>query len=709
MKKNLLLLVLALIGMGGFTACNNEDELLVQEQTNTKPVVIRATIGNVSRLALGDSEGGKTKLTWGPGDAFALTIGGNSYTFNWVSGNDFEYNGSGFPETFETAGPITATYPATAAGGLSVQSGTKANVGNYMQMTASKEVTAGQPTTDLNLSFEHQTSVVEITLDNNQYANLKAVVELRTQAEAMYSTPTEDAQKVQFNGSGKLTVYFAVSPTDAEVSGWYIGLSYVSGDDTYYDAAPLSDLKLDASKMYKVSKGSSDLKMAYKIDDAAPSTVVAYNAIGLYKWREMATEDLTNNVINLKLGDNITLPTEGITSDSDGPVKGNWTPVGNSTTPYYGSIDGNNKIISNMYIVNKTNGATHQGFLGNSYEVTIKNITFDGAKIVVGKADDAIGGGKYVGVISGLSRANFENCHVTGSTLKCLANGADSGIMGGLVGSLSPGEPGKITNSSFNGTIDGRSRVGGIVGELTSSIGYYNYFASVTNCTAQGTIEGIDVVGGIAGWSESYIEECTNNAIVNGANSGGIVGVMDAYACTIGCTNNGEITGETYADAYGTGGIVGQIFNSTTSAVGSEIYVIACRNLTDKVTLNSSRKPGGIVGYQNRLLSGVYGSYTVKSTVDKSFSGCVGANPSTATNEGNKVFESVTDDDLIPVTVGVMNAAIGNAFTAMNSTSPKSPYVSSGNYNTYKDYCWTFLASDSWPVFFKKAGLSSVP
>ena len=159
MKKNLLLLVLALIGMGGFTACNNEDDLLVQEQTNAKPVVIRASIGEVSRLALGDSDGTSTKVSWSEGDAFALTIGEQTYTFNWKSGNDFEYaNDNGdFPETFATAGTITATYPATAAGELSVQSGTKANVGNYMQMTAGLAVTAGQSTTDLNLSFEHQT------------------------------------------------------------------------------------------------------------------------------------------------------------------------------------------------------------------------------------------------------------------------------------------------------------------------------------------------------------------------------------------------------------------------------------------------------------------------------------------------------------------------------------------------------------------------
>lgn len=689
MKKNLLLLVLALIGMGGFTACNNEDELLVQEQTETKPVVIRATIGNVSRLALGDSEGGQTKLSWGTGDAFALTIGGNSYTFEWVSGNDFECDA--FPATFETAGTITATYPATAADELATQSGKKDEVGKYMQMTAGLAVTAGQSTTNLNLNFEHQTSVVEIALEKSDLAGKSVVVDLRTIAEVKYSTLADGEGVLSFGDDGKLTVYFAVSPTDETIKDWHIGVKDIAGNDYY--TATLSEMKLAASKMYKVSKDKDALTPSYLVSDDG-KTVTAYNAIGLYKWAEKATEDLS---VNLKLGDNITLPTDGITLDANGlPDKGNWTPLGNSSNIYQGSIDGNNKTISNMYIVNKTNTANYQGFLGNSYEVTIKDLKFDGAKIVVGKAGDDVGGGKYVGVISGVSSANFENCHVTNSTLKCLANGADSGIMGGLVGSLFPGEPGKITNSSFNGTIDGRARVGGILGELKRS--GTSYFSSVTNCTAEGTIEGIDVVGGIVGWSSSYIEVCTNKAIVNGANSGGIVGVMDVYACTIGCTNYGEITGETYADAYGTGGIVGQIFNSTTSAVGSEIYVIACRNLTDKVTLNSSRKPGGIVGYQDRQLSGVYGSYTVKSTVDKSFSACVGVNPGSATNGTNDVFESATGDDLTQDAVDALNAEIETAFNAMNTTSPKSSYVSNGNYSTYKDYRWSGT-SGSWPEF----------
>ena len=686
MKKNLLLLVLALIGMGGFTACNNEDELLVQEQTETKPVVIRATIGNVSRLALGNSEGGKTKLEWGTGDAFALTIGGDSYTFNWVSGNDFKCDA--FPATFETAGTITATYPATAADELATQSGKKDEVGKYMQMTAELAVNAGDATDDLNLSFKHKTSVVEIALENTALASKAVVVDLRTIAEVKYSTPATGDGVLSFDSDGKLTVYFAVSPTDATIKDWHIGVKDIDGNDYY--TATLSEMKLAASKMYKVSKGADALTPSYLVSDDS-KTVTAYNAIGLYKWAEMATEDLS---VNLKLGDNITLPTDGITLDANGlPDKGNWTPVGNSTTSYYqGNIDGNNKTISNMYIVNKTNTANYQGFLGNSYEVTIKDLKFDGAKIVVGKADDAIGGGKYVGVISGLSRGNFDKCHVTNSKLKCLANGADSGTMGGLVGSLSPGEPGKITNSSFNGTIDGRSRVGGIVGELKKSGS--SYFASVTNCTAEGTIEGNDLVGGIAGWSSCYIEECTNKATVKGEASGGIVGQMAAYACTIGCTNEGEIVG---SGDDGTGGIVGLI-KADDVGNDSRSYVIACRNLTEKVTLNSTRNPGGIVGYQDRQLSGVYGSYTVMSEVDKSFSACVGVNPGSATNGTNDVFDSATGTDLTESAVTALNTSIETAFNAMNTTSPKSPYVSKGNYNTYKDYKWLWT-SGSWPVF----------
>ena len=708
MKKNLLLLVLALIGMGGFTACNNEDELLVQEQTETKPVVIRATIGNVSRLALGNSDGTSTKVSWSEGDAFALKIGDKSYTFEWQEGNDFVYdnNNGDFPATFADAGTITATYPATITDEFSVQSGTKANVGNYMQMAAELDVNAGDATDDLNLKFEHQTSVVEIALEKSELAGKSVVVDLRTITASKYSTPAEEGV-LSFDSNGKLTVYFAVSPIGEVVKEWYVGVKDIAGNEYY--TATLSDLQLAASKMYKVSKTGEALKNTSYLVSTDGKTFIAYDADGLYKWAEMVSQNTTSNIINLELGADITLPTEGITLTDGLPDKGNWTPLVDSADEYKvyrGTIDGKNHTIKNMYIVYKENWPTCAGFI-DRFDGNIKNLKFDNAKIVGNPPASSVG--YYIGVVSGISYGIIDNCHVTNSTVKCLAKGSNSQMVGGLVGLLNAGSnAGKITNSSFNGTIDGRSRVGGIVGELIASIGFYNYIASVTNCTAEGTIEGNDLVGGIAGWSRGYIEECTNEATVKGADSGGIVGQMAAYACTIGCTNYGEITGETYASyTYGTGGIVGLI---KADDVGNDTktYVIACRNLTDKVTLTGDRNSGGVVGYIDRALSGVYGSYTVKSDVANAFTACVAYNPNSATNDRNKVFESATDDDLTSTGAGVMSLGIENAFTAMD-TAPKSPYVSSGNYNTYKDYCWTFLALDSWPVFFKKAGLSSVP
>lgn len=706
MKKNLLLLVLALIGMGGFTACSNEDDLLVQEQTNTKPVVIRATIGNVSRLALGDSEGGQTKLSWGTGDAFALTIGGNSYTFNWVSGNDFKCDD--FPTTFAETTTITATYPATAASGLSVQSGTNAKVGNYMQMTASKEVTAGQPTTDLNLSFEHQTSVVEIALEKSELASKSVVVDLRTIAESMYSTPADGEGVLSFGNDGKLKVYFAVSPTGEVVEDWYVGVKDINGNEYY--TATLSNLQLAASKMYKVSKTGEALKNTSYLVSADEKTVIAYDAEGLEKWAEMAKADLNNTIVNLELGADITLSTEGITLTDELPDKGNWTPLGYTNYEYKGTIDGKNHTIKNMYIVDNTDNAWRIGFLGAS-NATIKNLKFDNAKIVFEK------GTGFIGVISGASSSNIDNCHVTNSIVKYLGS-TTTQALGGLVGSMSPHNSGnstkKITNSSFSGTIVGHNQVGGIAGKLQCWESGYVY---ITNCSVEGTVTGQYQVGGIVGecggfngsgftpGNVSAVEMCTNEATVTGAASGGVVGCLTSYGYVVGCTNQGEIYGNSYelagSDKSGTGGIVGLIEYTSSNNAIKKSYVIGCRNLSDKVYLSDEAENiGGVVGYQNNLRSGVYGSYAVESVTNASYTKkaeqAIGnvVTGTYVTNSENYAFASVSDAGLTETVVTAMNTAITSGFGAADDYNYKN------DKSAYKNYRWSWTeGSGIWPEF----------
>ncbi len=697
MKKNLLRLMLALIVMGGFTACNNDDDLFVQEPTATESVIISATIDGVTRLALGDSEAGKTKMEWTTGDAFMLTIGSESYTFEWKSGNDFEYDGENgdFPATFAETGTITATYPATGAAALAEQSGLKSDVGNYMQLDAMLDVTAGQSTSGLNISFVPVTSVVEIALEHSELAGKDVVVDLRTTSEVLYSTPAE-AEALSFDGEGKLTLYFAVVPTAAEISDWNVGVWDVAGSK--YLTASLSAMQLTSGKLYKVSKAETNFSTSYEISSGSNLKVTAYDAIGLYEWRARASADPTTNVVDLELGADITLPTAGITLTDGLPDKSNWTPVpGGNTLQYKGTIDGKDHTITNMYIVPEEKMYPYGGFVSWVSKSTITNLKFDGAKIVVGDEDDLLNsGGRYIGVIVGQGTANISDCHVTNSIVKSIGN--DGGFncqIGGLIGSLSSSSGyGAVTDCSFSGTVEGFKYVGGIVGEQQKD-------TKIANCTAEGSVKASMVVGGIAGEAKGFIAMCTNEATIKGASSGGIVGNLTDHtgtydSCIIGCTNEGRIDGTVSSDYDGTGGIVGIVSEDYSAYT----FIIGCRNLSSEVykTGGGVNYVAGVVGkFENTTATptGVYGSYTVTMTEAMSVqcnSRSVGAvlSGSTAVSACPGAFAS-NDADLA-TDIATMNTQVTNGVTAA-TTSPRKIYE-----NTYNNYTWTWT-SGSWPEF----------
>ena len=694
MKKNLLRLMLALIVMGGFTACNNDDDLFVQEPTATESVIISATIDGVTRLALGDSEAGKNKMEWTAGDAFMLTIGSESYTFEWKSGNDFEYDGENgdFPATFAETGTITATYPATGAAALAEQSGLKSDVGNYMQLDAVLDVTAGQPTSGLNISFVPVTSVVEIALEHSELAGKEVVVDLRTTSDVLYSTPAE-GEALSFDGEGKLTLYFAVVPTTAEISDWNVGVWDVAGSK--YLTASLSAMQLTSGKLYKVSKAEENFSTSYEISSGSNLKVTAYDAIGLYEWRARASADPTTNVVDLELGADITLPTAGITLTDGLPDKSNWTPVpGGNSLQYKGKIDGKDHAITNMYIVPEEKYYPYGGFVSRVSESTITNLKFDGAKIVVGDEGDPLNsGGESIGVIVGQGTANISDCHVTNSIVKSIGNSYKANFVGGLIGSLSWSSGyGAVTDCSFSGTVEGFQYVGGIVGEQQKD-------TKIANCSASGTVDGSMIVGGIAGEAKGFIAMCTNEANIKGASSGGIVGNLKDHtgtynSCIIGCTNEGRIDGTVSSDYDGTGGIVGIV----STYYSNHSFIIGCRNLSSEVykTGGGVNYVAGVVGkFQNTTATptGVYGSYTVTMTVaDVQYnSRSVGAvlSGSTAVSACPNAFASNAD---LATDVATMNTQVTNGVTAA-TTSPRKIYE-----NTYNNYTWTWT-SGSWPEF----------
>ena len=259
MKKYSFILWAALAMVSVFTACTNEDSLVI-EQTEAKTVTIRATIdGDLgSRVALTDDADNRVvKVDWAEGDDFKIEVNGRNYTFVYnPSTGEFEYDNNQnetFPETFASAGIVTAVYLATTPTEYANQSGTLEGAAAFLTMTATLDVTAGQSTENLALNFKHNNSIVKLTLKNDAFkGNSVTSVALKSGSDAVVTASGD------FTGDadGNIVVYFAVAPQDMTD----IWIHAVCESSNYITT--LTDNTLGIGKLYNVSKTLVRLKTA---------------------------------------------------------------------------------------------------------------------------------------------------------------------------------------------------------------------------------------------------------------------------------------------------------------------------------------------------------------------------------------------------------------------------------------------------------------
>ncbi|MBN1820757.1 MAG: T9SS type A sorting domain-containing protein [Prolixibacteraceae bacterium] len=178
-----------------------------------------------------------------------------------------------------------------------------------------------------------------------------------------------------------------------------------------------------------------------------------------------------------------------------------WVPIGTYSSPFYGTLDENNKIISNLFI-NRPD-SSYVGLWGFVSNGTIKNLCLTNC---------LISGGEGIGSVSGYS------------------------------------EYATIINCRSSGEIFGNSTTGGLVGDSFNDSIEYCY----SNCIIQ--VEGSGPVGGLFGQSSSLIKNCysTGNIFCNGS-SGGLVGNAWGGSEITNCYSIGKIYG------YGSysGGFIG--------------------------------------------------------------------------------------------------------------------------------------------------------
>ena len=244
-----------------------------------------------------------------------------------------------------------------------------------------------------------------------------------------------------------------------------------------------------------------------------------------------------------------------------------WTPIGNfAGNKYQGTFDGNGKTISNLYIINAA--SDYVGFFGYAEKGSIKNITFDNAK-VKSTVDH------WTGILAGFE----ELCII--ENIKTLANCSVEGkdYVGGIAGRAS----GDIGNCENHAMAKGAFCVGGIVGD------YRDSGKSIISCANYGVVTGTgNSVGGIAGhFGLGTIQNCANYGDITGADIvGNLIG--EGYTCNlINVLGTGNVTA-TSADRAGL--LVGNIENSSSTASGILAY-----NSSAKLTINKIEQTGNAV------------------------------------------------------------------------------------------------------------------
>ncbi len=234
-----------------------------------------------------------------------------------------------------------------------------------------------------------------------------------------------------------------------------------------------------------------------------------------------------------------------LASDIDASATSGWnsgagfTPVGNSSTPFTGTFNGDNYTISDLFINLPTTNDV--GLFGKTSGSNIENVGLINANIT---------GQNNVGTLVGYNNnsSSIDNSYATGNVI---GSGYD---VGGLVGYNNNSS--SIDNSYATGNVIGSAYgVGGLVG-------YNNNLSNISNSYATGNVIGSSYsVGGLVGVNQS---SSIDNSYATGSVSGGeYVGGLVGYNLDLSSIKNNYATGSV-GGSVGIGGLIGYDDGSNT-------------------------------------------------------------------------------------------------------------------------------------------------
>lgn len=401
------------------------------------------------------------------------------------------------------------------------------------------------------------------------------------------------------SNSGKLSDSF----WDAET----VGLNSACGYDTYGSctASSLTTAQALTQSSYSGWDFNNDWFMVE--DSTRPFLRSEWSAaIGNSHQLQLMAMNLSVNYV-LKQGiDFETTFTDNSRSDMWATSTGNgfgfgFEPIGNDSTPFTGTLDGQGYDITGLYI--NRSSLKSVGMFGNIAGGEVRDVHLKNGNVT---------GGLQTGMLSGQNGPGSQiiKVHVTG-------NVAGTDMTGGLVGN----NDGTIGSSSSSAAVNGIYEVGGLVGR--------NSMGSVTEAVyAAGSVSGNSHIGGLIGLNTGLVNNAYATGQVDGQyNAGGLVGLNDrnsqvnlsfATGSIVGMDFVGGLVGRNESgkvnDSYAIGSVSGRY--DVGGLVGRNVGDIRSTYAVGSVT--GSGEVGGLVG---REFGSVTASFYNKETTGQSDTG----------------------------------------------------------------------------------------
>ncbi|MGI6589505.1 MAG: GLUG motif-containing protein [Candidatus Iainarchaeum sp.] len=300
-----------------------------------------------------------------------------------------------------------------------------------------------------------------------------------------------------------------------------------------------------------------------------------------------------------------------------------WHP---STKSFIGSFDGKNHSINNLYINRPSKNYTGLvGYAGSSS--IIENLILNGVNVA---------GAYYVGGLIGNSLATVQNVALENSSI------SGTNYVGGIIGRYESNTSLSNLYSKLN-SISGSTNVGGLIGYVTDG--------NISESYSTSQVTGSTNVGGLIGTTNgvsSNLKNSYNTGAVSGnmltSPAGGLIGInygliLNSYNMgTVTSGRAGGLSGYNYGsifESYNKGNIVGN--ENTGGLVGvSNAYGIVVNSFNDGNVTTSKNKTGGIIGYNSSTNSYVLNSFNTGYVVGlNDVGGIIGNNKGQVLNSYN--------------------------------------------------------------------------